>query len=115
MKKYIISSIFIFLALLWMAVIFYFSNQNAVSSTTIAKSVTRFTIKIFVPQYGKLSTEEQRVIFWRFYYFVRKMAHFMEFAILSFFLFSCLKLFLKKDWLNYLVTLFFDFFTGSRG
>lgn len=113
MKKYIIGSIFIFLALTWMAVIYYFSNQNAVSSTIVVKNVTRYTVKLFVPHYSELSIEEQRTIFWRFYYFIRKMAHFTEFAVLSFFLFICLNFLFKRDWITHLVTFILIFLLAS--
>lgn len=104
MKKYWIGFLFIILAFSWIAVIYYFSNQNGAQSSAVSNSVTSKALRLFVPQYGEFPIEEQRIIYRRFSLFVRKMAHFMEYFCLAFFLFcGCIFLF-KKDWLAYLVS-----------
>ena len=69
-----------------MVVIFCFSSQNGEESGALSTRVTEAVIRVFIPDYDRLEAEEQVLVFNRTAHFVRKAAHFTEFAALGFFL-----------------------------
>ena len=67
-----------------MAVIFLFSSADRVESGETSAGVTRFLLETFHPHYGELPEAGQAALIQRAHRFVRKAAHFCEFALLGF-------------------------------
>ena len=65
-------------------IIFHFSEADGVESGEMSAGVTRFLLEHFYPDYNDLSLAEQETLLGRFHKFVRKAAHFCEFALLGF-------------------------------
>ena len=80
------SWIFIFLALLWMIVIFYYSSKTAVESTQDSMAVGMVISRLFVVDYDELPKCEQYDIAKSIEHPIRKTAHAMEYAVLGLFL-----------------------------
>ena len=78
--------IFVFLALLWMIVIFYYSSKTAVESTQDSMVVGMAIGRLFVADYDELSEREQYDIAKSIEHPIRKTAHAMEYAVLGLFL-----------------------------
>lgn len=77
---------FIFLALLWMIVIFYYSSKTAVESTQDSMAVGMAIGRLFVADYDELPESEQYNIAKSIEHPIRKTAHAMEYAVLGLFL-----------------------------
>lgn len=75
---------FIFLTFFVMTAIFFFSSQNAASSSKTSGSVVRIILSIFVRGFEDMTAKEQRVLIVKWASFIRKAAHFTEFAALGF-------------------------------
>lgn len=77
------------IAFLWLlviavaAMIFYFSSQPGEESSKTSAGLTAFVLRLLVPGFDSLSDAEKAVYFDRIIYFVRKAAHFTEFAMLG--------------------------------
>lgn len=69
-----------------MIVIFGFSSQNGDESGALSTRITEAVIRIVYPDYDHIEASEQKLLFSRTAHFVRKAAHFTEFAALGFFL-----------------------------
>ncbi len=82
------------LVLVNMALIFFFSSESGEESGNRSAGVTDVILKLTCPNYDSLSPEEQENVTIRTHHFVRKTAHFLEYALLGF-LTACLLL-----WLN---------------
>lgn len=67
-----------------MAVIFLFSAANGAESGKTSAGVTRFLLETFYAPYDDLPSAEQETILHSTHKFVRKAAHFCEFALLGF-------------------------------
>lgn len=67
-----------------MAVIFLFSSADRVESGETSAGVTRFLLETFYAPYDELPAAEQEAILHSTHKFVRKAAHFCEFALLGF-------------------------------
>ena len=67
-----------------MAVIFLFSSADRVESGETSAGVTRFLLETFNSHYDDLPSAEQEAILHSTHKFVRKAAHFCEFALLGF-------------------------------
>lgn len=80
------SRIFIFLTLLWMVVIFYYSSKTAVESTQDSMAVGMAIGRLFVADYDELPESEQYNIAKSIEHPIRKTAHAMEYAVLGLFL-----------------------------
>ncbi|MDE6656802.1 MAG: VanZ family protein [Anaeroplasmataceae bacterium] len=97
MRKYIKRSVFIIIALIWMGVIFYFSHQNGVSSSKMSSGITRWVVNTFVPNFSNMTKAEQSVILKDTGFVIRKLAHYAEYGVLGFFLFSAVYVFTDNE------------------
>ncbi len=97
MKIKIIGIVFIVLTLCWMGLIFFLSSQNGQESSTLSGSFTNAFIRIFFRDYDSLAKEQQRQIYYNTAYFIRKTAHYTEYAILSLLLFFSVHAFIKNE------------------
>ena len=80
------------LTVIWLIIIFYFSNQPASLSTENSSSLIKNTIvKIYKVFNGDASLEEEQKVIEKYDYPVRKTAHFIEFFILGVLIFFTLK------------------------
>jgi len=77
----------------WMFLIFSFSAQTGETSSALSSNVTNHFIKIIKPDYPSLSRTEQENYYNNVHLFVRKTAHFTEYAILAVFCFLFLSTF----------------------
>ena len=84
------------LTLLWMAVIFLFSSQNAADSSALSGGITEWLTKLIHKEFHIFSPSYQQEVLGRVSFFIRKTAHFTEYAILGF---------LFSGWLNSMVNL----------
>ncbi len=88
------------LIILNMVMIFSFSAEDVSESGNRSEGVTQTIVSVVVDDYNQLSAEEQKVKVDEYHPFIRKLAHFSEFALLGFlcgsFLFSLGK---GKYWL----------------
>ena len=77
------------LLILWLlvlsiaAMIFLFSAQDGVSSTHTSDGFVYALLRFFHPDYDGLSSAAQRALYASFQFYVRKGAHFTEFALLG--------------------------------
>lgn len=69
--------------LLWMAVIFWFSAQNGSSSGSMSAGVTEALARLLTPGFDRLSPLAQAETVEAMHLFVRKAAHFAEYAVLG--------------------------------
>lgn len=80
------------LVIIWMIIIFCFSNQSATESSKLSDGLINKTItkvyKIFEPN---ITTEEEKQIIEKYVYPVRKLAHFTLYFILGILVFNYLK------------------------
>lgn len=73
------------LVLIWMFVIFSFSNQPALESSNLSEGLINNTIiKAYEVFNGKVDTVKREEILSKYSYPVRKLAHFTEYFILGF-------------------------------
>ena len=68
---------------LWMAVIFWFSAQNGSSSGSMSAGVTEALARLLTPGFDELSPLAQAETVEALHLFVRKAAHFSEYAVLG--------------------------------
>ena len=92
-----------------MAVIYGFSSQNGEESGALSERLTEAVIRVVYRDYDERGAAEQKLLFDRTVHFVRKLAHFSEFAALGFFLLGhfralALKKGLRRPALGALVT-----------
>ena len=83
-KRRILLIIFIILTLFVMAAIFFFSSQNAASSTRTSGSVVRLILSVVIRDFEDMSPSEQTALVTKYGSYIRKCAHFTEFAALGF-------------------------------
>ncbi len=101
MKK----TILVILVILWMAIIFMFSNQKASASTNSSKSIISSTIvNIYKIFHQDATDEELDEVVEKYQYPVRKIAHFTEYFILGVLIFLCFREYNVKN--IYLMILF---------
>ena len=83
---------FLLFAILATAVIiFLFSCQDGIQSGKTSSRVIQFILNIFYPEYDSLNAAEKATIIDSMQFYVRKTAHFTEYAILGFFTCSFLR------------------------
>lgn len=80
-----------------MGLIFYFSAQSGSKSSNLSGKFTKAIIRLFVNQYDSLSSNEQKQIYLDISYFIRKTAHYAEYAVLSLLLFFGVHAFIKNE------------------
>ena len=83
-KEKIINRVFIFLTVLVMVLIFFFSSQNGDESAHTSSTVVRFILSIFIRGFSAIGEEEKLSLISQYSHIVRKVAHFTEFAALGF-------------------------------
>ena len=94
MKK----TILVVLVIIWMGIIFMFSNQKAELSGKNSKSIIRVTIiNVYKLFHRDASEEELDLIVEKYQYPVRKIAHFTEYFILGILIFFCFKEYNNKN------------------
>ena len=72
------------LTALVMALIFFFSSQDASLSSETSGFFTDIIVRIFYPEYQSLTLSERELIRSQISFFVRKTGHFSEFTLLGF-------------------------------
>lgn len=83
---------FLLFAILATAVIiFLFSCQDGIQSGKTSSRVIQFILNIFYPEYDSLNAAQKAAIIDSMQFYVRKTAHFTEYAILGFFTCSFLR------------------------
>lgn len=70
-------------ALVIAALIYYFSAQDGSESSDMSRGVTRFILRIFVPGYDDLPRRQQLAYMKSLVLYVRKAAHFTEYAVFA--------------------------------
>lgn len=71
------------LVLLWMAVIFWASAQDANASSSLSGGLIEKIAAIVSPSFNQMNTMEQAATVEQFQYIARKTAHFSEYAVLG--------------------------------
>ena len=105
MLKKVISVI---LVIIWMIIIFYFSNEDAKKSSKLSNGVVDKTIVKIYKRTKKYNPHNERIIVEKFDKPIRKLAHFFEYFILGILVINMFYSFdIKKHILLY--TLFFCF------
>ena len=67
----------IILLILWMMIIFAFSNQKAVDSSNLSSGlIDKTVVKVYKVFYGDISKEKEEVIIEKYSYPIRKLAHY---------------------------------------
>ncbi len=84
MKRNLVLIIFFILTLSVMALIFFFSSQNASLSSRTSSSFVRLILSLLVRNFSSLSSSEQNALIVKYASFIRKCAHFTEFGALGF-------------------------------
>lgn len=82
--------IFVIALILWMGIIFSFSAQTAEESSGLSGEVGRRFSEIFVPKFEKWEEARQTQFVDRIDFWIRKTAHFMEYAVLGVLWMGCL-------------------------
>lgn len=83
--------------ILCLAMIFGFSSQEGVESGELSKKIAEGLIRLFRPDYDSLPRQERNRLLNTVHLYVRKAAHFSEFALLALLLRQLLNLF-KDGW-----------------
>ena len=83
-KRNLLFVVFLILTVVWMAVIFGFSANNAEESTIQSNTVTEFIIRIFNRDFDDMPAHEQLDLINSYDRVVRKCAHFIAYAVLGF-------------------------------
>jgi len=73
----------VLLLLAWMIMIFSLSSQTADTSSKTSGSIIAMVVKVFYPDFDKLSEIEQEELIEPFQFVVRKGAHFTAYAVLG--------------------------------
>lgn len=107
MKKKLRIVLFIFLAIMWMFVIFIFSSQSGETSSGTSGKVTNFFISLFIKdKYLSWDPVTQNNVYNMISHIVRKTAHFTEYAILYLLLYLALKAFIGRKYIYLCVLIF---------
>ena len=91
------------LLLAWMLLIFGFSSQNASESVSVSTGVTAKLARFFTPGFDEMSPLAQAEVIEAFHHFVRKMAHFTEYAVLGVLAVNALRTYKTKKALRFLL------------
>ncbi len=84
----------------WMAMIYSFSMQTGQQSGDLSGGVIRWIAGVFNPNFEALSPAEQSEIISAWQFFVRKTAHFSEYAVLGVLTANAVRFFTAKAWLS---------------
>ena len=97
----------ILLCLLTMIMIFLFSAQNAGKSSDESRAITDAVVRLLYPDFAERPASEQKEIRGKVETFVRKTAHFLEFALLGISASLILRTFSKKPLFTYVIPIAF--------
>lgn len=87
-RNTILPVLFRIAAVLWMAMIFFFSSQSASESSQTSSPFVRMFLSLFHAEYESLSPEEQFELGENVSFMVRKTAHFSIYTILGVLLYA---------------------------
>ncbi|MDE6583787.1 MAG: VanZ family protein [Anaeroplasmataceae bacterium] len=107
MNRKVVRILLIGLTLIWMGLIFYFSNQNGTKSALLSRDVTRIVLKIFYPDYMQLNKSEQTALLKSVGLVIRKLAHYGEYVLLALFLYVSISIFTKNQRIRYCLVFVF--------
>ena len=96
MRKNVIKILFMVFVIGWMGMIFYFSHQTGVQSSSMSSKITNKILHLFISSYDDLPLNEQTEIFKNASFVIRKLAHYFEYAILGLLLFLAIYNFTNK-------------------
>ena len=91
----IIACIIAVFVLINMVIIYQLSEESKEESGNRSTGVTAFFVRVFHPEYDTLGAEDKVAAMEHTHHIVRKMAHFLEYALLGF-LFTALLLYLNR-------------------
>lgn len=83
LKIWIMRLVIMILMVLWMSVIFGFSSEEGEQSQSLSDKITIRVVHLVKPNYDNLTLKEQKLIFNKVSFVVRKTGHFGEYAILG--------------------------------
>ena len=75
---------------LWCLLIFMFSANDAETSSAQSSAITDVCIDVFVSDYKEMTETEQKSLYDKLTFYIRKSAHFTEYAVLGVLVFWCL-------------------------
>ncbi len=102
MKKLYIDRVLSALAvIIWLGVIFSFSAQSSASSVSVSTGVTEKIARFFTANFDSLSPERQAEIVESLHHFVRKAAHFSEYALLGILTANALRTYRLRSFLRF--------------
>ena len=81
-KKWVIRLLWL-LVLAVAAIIFWFSSQNGEDSTNTSSGFISFLLRLLVPGFEDKTNKEKKLILSQLHFYVRKGAHFTEYAMLG--------------------------------
>lgn len=81
--KKIIRAVLLVCIIMWLGVIYSFSAKNGVSSSACSGGITKKVLKVIYPSYVNKDAETREKIIEKTNYYIRKTAHFGEYAILA--------------------------------
>lgn len=93
-------AVWILLTVLWMGVIFFFSAQNAEESSNLSGGITDFIAHLIRPDLDRLPETDQQAFLNQLSFFVRKGAHFSEYAVLGLLLTGLAGTFAWNRWIR---------------
>lgn len=105
MKIYIIRAFSLFLAILTASIIFSFSADTGEESGELSAEITNKVLTIFGISEENASSQEYQKMKTTMEFFIRKLAHFSEYALLGFMCCVFFRTFKQKMWLTTLFSL----------
>ncbi len=69
--------------IIWLVVIYLFSAQTGEQSGALSGGITETLVEHLVPHYTELPPAEQATVLSNWHFYVRKAAHFSEYAVLG--------------------------------
>lgn len=90
---------------IWMVAIFLFSAQDGDTSHNLSSGFAEWTAGIIKPEYKSLSDHEKLALFDSIHFFIRKVAHFSEYALLGLLLHGFLSSFTRVKKCGVLIAL----------
>ena len=82
-RRILLRRVLLAAALVIAALIYYFSDQDGNQSAELSGGATRFLLHAFVPGYDSLPQSQQLAYMSSLAFYVRKAAHFSEYALLA--------------------------------
>lgn len=86
------------LVVLWMGLIFWFSAQNSETSASLSGGVIKRVAAVLTPDFARRSEPQQAALVAQWQFFVRKLAHFSEYAVLGMLLIAAFSAHIRGIW-----------------